>query len=237
MYNKCESCSVMSDSLQPHGLYSPWNSPGQYTGVGSLSLLQEIYPTQVSRIAGRFFTGWATAEAQEYWSGQPIHSPANLPDPGIEPGSPALQVDSLLTELSGKPISWQWFELWWTHNFHSIKKVILLLAWFLQEVLGKWASASNLRETAHDRQVGLGSSRLNSVSQWRSVFLFSFCFLLFCLFLWDQFLKISIYLFIWPHDMWDHSSSTGNQTHALCSGRSKSLGIPYVLLLVLLSFY
>ena len=51
----------MSDSLQPHGLYSPWNSPGQGTGVGSLSLLQ-----------------------------------------GIKPGSPALQVDSLPTELSGK---------------------------------------------------------------------------------------------------------------------------------------
>ena len=51
----------MSDSLQPHGLYSQWNSPGQDTGVGSLSLLQ-----------------------------------------GIEPGSPALQVDSLPIELSGK---------------------------------------------------------------------------------------------------------------------------------------
>ena len=41
-----ESCSVMSDSLQPHGLYSPWNSPGQNTGVGCLSLLQGIFPTQ-----------------------------------------------------------------------------------------------------------------------------------------------------------------------------------------------
>ena len=43
---KSESCSVMSKSLQPHGLYSPWNSPGQNTGVGSLSLLQGIFPTQ-----------------------------------------------------------------------------------------------------------------------------------------------------------------------------------------------
>ena len=48
-------------------IYSPWNSPGKNTGVGSLSL------------------------------------PADLPDPGIEPGSPALQADSLPTELSGKP--------------------------------------------------------------------------------------------------------------------------------------
>ena len=38
----------MSDSLWPHGLYSPWNSPGQNTGVGSLSLLQGIIPTQRS---------------------------------------------------------------------------------------------------------------------------------------------------------------------------------------------
>ena len=44
--NESESCSVLSDSLQPHGLYSPWNSPGQNTGVGSLSLLWGIFPTQ-----------------------------------------------------------------------------------------------------------------------------------------------------------------------------------------------
>ena len=43
-----ESCSVGSDSLWPHGLYSPWNSPGQNTGVGSRSLLQGIFPTQGS---------------------------------------------------------------------------------------------------------------------------------------------------------------------------------------------
>ena len=39
-----ESCSVTSDSLWPHGLYSPWNSPGQNTGVGNLSVLQGIFP-------------------------------------------------------------------------------------------------------------------------------------------------------------------------------------------------
>ena len=41
------SHSVVSDSLRPHGLY-PWDSPGQNTGVGSLSLLQGIFPTQGS---------------------------------------------------------------------------------------------------------------------------------------------------------------------------------------------
>ena len=57
------SRSVVSDSLPPRGLYSPWNSPGQSTGVSSLSLLQGIFPTQVPHIAGRFFTSWATREA------------------------------------------------------------------------------------------------------------------------------------------------------------------------------
>ena len=40
----------------------------------------------------------------EYWSGLPVPSPGDLPDPRIEPGSPALQVDSLLSELAGMPI-------------------------------------------------------------------------------------------------------------------------------------
>ena len=43
-----ESHSVVSNSLGPGGLYSPWNSPGQNTGVDSLSLLQGIFQTQES---------------------------------------------------------------------------------------------------------------------------------------------------------------------------------------------
>jgi len=43
-----ESLSVVSDSLRSHGLYSPWNSPGQNTRVGSISLLHGILPTQRS---------------------------------------------------------------------------------------------------------------------------------------------------------------------------------------------
>ena len=39
---------------------------------------------------------------QEYWSGLPFPSPGDLPDPGIEPRSPALQADSLLPEAQGK---------------------------------------------------------------------------------------------------------------------------------------
>ena len=59
----------MSDSLRPHGLYSPWNAPGQNTGVGSLSLLQGIFSTQgsnpVSRIAGGFLS--SIADSYSSW--------------------------------------------------------------------------------------------------------------------------------------------------------------------------
>ena len=44
--SETESHSIVSDSLRPHGLYSPQNSLGQNTGVGSLSLLQGILPAQ-----------------------------------------------------------------------------------------------------------------------------------------------------------------------------------------------
>ena len=48
---KSESQPLVSDSLQPHGVYSTWNSPGQNTRVGSCSFLQGIFPTQGSNPA------------------------------------------------------------------------------------------------------------------------------------------------------------------------------------------
>ena len=61
------------------------------------------YWPRVSWIAGGFFTSWAIREAQEYWSGEPIPSPVDLPDSGVEPGSPRLQADSLPAEPQEKP--------------------------------------------------------------------------------------------------------------------------------------
>ena len=55
--SESESRSVVSDSLRPHGLYSPWNSPGQNTGVSNLSLLQGVFPTQGSN-PGLLHYGW-----------------------------------------------------------------------------------------------------------------------------------------------------------------------------------
>ena len=68
----CLHRSVVSESLQPHGLQPtrllcPWASPGKNTGVGCHFLLQGIFlpkdRTWVSCIAGRFLTIWATSEA------------------------------------------------------------------------------------------------------------------------------------------------------------------------------
>ena len=63
----------MSYSLQPHGLYSRWNSPGQNTRVGSLSLLQGIFPTQGLHLGLPHCR--RILNLQEYWSRYPIPSP------------------------------------------------------------------------------------------------------------------------------------------------------------------
>ena len=61
-----------------------------------------------------FATPWTVAHQappsmgfsrQEYWNGVPFPPPGALPDPGIKPRSPALQADSLLTVVQGKPLS------------------------------------------------------------------------------------------------------------------------------------
>ena len=57
---------------------------------------------------------------QEYWSGLPFPSPGDLPDPGIEPGSPALQADSLPTNLWGKP----------SDSMETSKQILLLKTYF-----------------------------------------------------------------------------------------------------------
>ena len=63
-----ESRSVLSDSLRPHGLYSPWNSPGQNRILERVAFpfsrgsSQPRNWTQVSSIAGGFFTSWACSQ-------------------------------------------------------------------------------------------------------------------------------------------------------------------------------
>ena len=68
-----EGHSVVSNFLGPHGLYSPWNSPGQNSGVGRLSLLQGLFPTLGANPGllhcRRILYQLSHREAQEYWSG------------------------------------------------------------------------------------------------------------------------------------------------------------------------
>ena len=45
-HSEVKVCQLCPNSFQPHGLYSPWDSPGQNTGVCSLSLLNGVFPTQ-----------------------------------------------------------------------------------------------------------------------------------------------------------------------------------------------
>ena len=90
--------------VTPWTIWSPWNSPGQNTGVGSLSLLQGIFPTPGSN------TGLLLCRPILYqlshlgspkileWVAYPLSSES--PNPGTKPGPPALQADSSPTELS-----------------------------------------------------------------------------------------------------------------------------------------
>ena len=88
-------------SLRPHRLYSPWNSLGQNTGAGSLSLLQGIFPTHGSN-PGLPHCRQILYQLSHKGSLRTMERVANpslvdLPNPGIKLGSPALQADSLPT--------------------------------------------------------------------------------------------------------------------------------------------
>ena len=109
-FRESESRSIVSNSLQAHGLYSPWNSPGQNTGVGSLSLLQGIFPTQGSN-PGLWHCGQILYQLSHkgsprilVWVAYPFSSGSSQPRNRTGITCRSLQVDSLLTELSGKPL-------------------------------------------------------------------------------------------------------------------------------------
>ena len=81
-----------------------------YRTTALISHASKVKVKSLSRVQ-LFATQWSVAyeapqsmgfSRQEYWSGLPFPSPGDLPDPVIEPGSPALQADSLPCELPGK---------------------------------------------------------------------------------------------------------------------------------------
>ena len=104
-----QSCPTLCPT---HGLYNPWNSPGQNTGVDSHSVLQ-----------------------------------GNLPNPGIEPRSPALQADSLPAEPQGKAFFFFFFFylsvyiFWWHINdnmFLSLPSILNFITYPLLLFLLVW---------------------------------------------------------------------------------------------------
>ena len=76
---------------------------GLYSGTGGNLVAQSCLTLATPWTAARQAPLSMGFSRQEYWSGLPFPSPGDLPDPGIKPGSPALQVDSLPSEPPGKP--------------------------------------------------------------------------------------------------------------------------------------
>ena len=77
---------------------------------------------------------------QEYWSGVPFPSPGDFPDPEMEPRSPALQADSLLSEPPGNP---RWFEV----HGHKLKgRWVSMIVWFLLQWSVFWVQADETWE-------------------------------------------------------------------------------------------
>ena len=121
----------LSNSLLPHGLYSPWNSPGQNTGVDSVQFscsvmsdylwphgLQHTRPSCTSPTAGVYsnscpLSWWCnptiSSSVIPFSSHLAFPSPGDLPNPGIKPRSPALRADSLLSH-KGRPRIMEWVD-------------------------------------------------------------------------------------------------------------------------------
>ena len=73
---------------------------------------------------------------QEYWSGLPFPSLGHLPDPGIEPGSPALQADALPSEPPGKSFPLCYTQFWWCDDWHAGRgNLAFIMDWFLVAIL------------------------------------------------------------------------------------------------------
>ena len=123
----------MSDSLRPLGLHSPWNSPGQNTGVCCVAF---------SPSAG------------------------NLPNPGIKPGSPALQADSLPSEPPGKPKNTGMSSLSLLQGMFPTQESnrgLLHCRRILYQPGSKWRSLGKIRE---DGAVGSGQNSLCIFLDW-----------------------------------------------------------------------
>ena len=101
-------------STSNSGLLSTVLSSQTLVSDAALAHISPSYGGSVAKLCVTLVTAWTIAcqaplsmgfSRQEYWSGLPFPSLGDLPHPGIEPGSPALQADSFPTELREKPKS------------------------------------------------------------------------------------------------------------------------------------
>ena len=104
----CDLCSAPGQSLKSRFCDLQQDTESSKAQENSLFLF--FFSNQV--VSDCFVTPWTIAHqaplfmgfsSQKYWSGLPILSPGNLPNPGIKLMSPALQADSLVSEPPGKP--------------------------------------------------------------------------------------------------------------------------------------
>ena len=126
-----QSCPTLWDP--PPGSSVHGDSPGKKTRVGCHALLQGIFPTQGSHIAGGFFTIWDTRGSLRILELVAYPSLRELPDPGVGLGSPALRAVLYQLNYQGspssyllKPITWSksfklGFSSMWTKNFQIYK--------------------------------------------------------------------------------------------------------------------
>ena len=97
--NESESRSVVSYSLQPHGLYSPWNLQAGILEWVPFNFSRGSSQLRSPALQEDSLLAEPKGKPNNTGVGSLSLSPVDLPDPGIEPGSPALQADSLPTEL------------------------------------------------------------------------------------------------------------------------------------------
>ena len=92
----------------------------------------------------------------EYWSGQPFPSPGDLPNPGIEPRSPALQADSLPAEPQGKP---NYSELPLNFAITTLQK--------LEQEISTFCSISSSAEQRWEREIMRNSGSVLPIPRYR----------------------------------------------------------------------
>ena len=109
--NNQRSC-LLSDHLQYPCRKEKWEGGGRRQISTNICSSEERNKVKLLSRVRLLATPWTVAyqaplsmgfSRQEYWSGLPFPSPGDLPDPGIESRSPALQADALPSELPGKP--------------------------------------------------------------------------------------------------------------------------------------